>query len=84
MAAIEPLLEKHSSHFLVLMLKEIPPGWAQVTAIKEHSLLQYTLYFVHQLISIFFFIMTIYMSYLYERNDSRYYNKNIMKEKLHN
>lgn len=51
--------------------------------IKKHLYLQYTLYFVHQVISIFF-IMTIYMSYLYERNDSRYYNKTIMKEKLHN
>lgn len=51
--------------------------------VKKHLFLQYTLYFVHKLFQ-FFFIMTIYMSYLYERNDSRYYNKNIMKEKLHN
>lgn len=49
--------------------------------IKKHLFLQYTLYFVHKLFQ-FFFIMTIYMSYLYERNDSRYYKQKHYERKV--
>lgn len=61
-------------------------NWAKTRVLhspgKERQRLHHTACLAGRVISISLFIMTIYMSYLYERNDSRYYNKKHYERKV--